>query len=874
MKLSGSLLLFTAFLLQIHSSYAQEPVCGSDEVQQFFLKNDRLFRTAREQRESGWLQNQQEKSNNYKESRTQGDQVYEIPVVVHVIHTGQPTGSIYNMPDETIVSVLNELNQRLACIWPGVAGVNEGGVSVPFRFKLAKRSPECGTTTGINRVNGSAIPGYSQFGVSLTGTSNPGADVSSVKSLSNWSDSFYLNIWIVTQIQGAGAFASFAGTPKGGITIAATQFNGTLLIHEIGHYLGLFHTFEGSTGSSSCPPNNDCTVDGDRVCDTDPHLNINGCPEGNNNCTGRPFSTIVFNYMSYFSCANRFTAGQARRILYQMQNFASSLLTSLGGVEPGYIPFTLPVPVPGCIPAGTTQSGNTANIGPVSIKLADLEIQNSGYSFDGFRSYIDHTIPAIESNCLNGRPQPVARLNSGQNYNITVKTEFIRQNVRGWIDYNNNGIFEPSELIISNNGLLQGNEIHTAGFTVPTSGIVKCTSLRGRIAADAFGYAAPSPCAGFEFGQAEDFIVIIQEETITPITLSISSNKGSSICKGTSVTFGASAINAGDHLYYQWKINDENTGSNSNTFSSNSIRDGDRISCVLSSTTSCLSVATAISNTIIMEVSENLTPAIAISASENNICPNTPVLFDATITNGGSNPAYQWKLNTSNTGSNRSDYQNNTLSDGDRVTCILTSSIACLTTNTATSNSLIISVKPSEMPAVFISGNTIVQAGTVVTLTATATASGNNPAYQWQDSIAIDGWQNISGAENSTLSYYPVSDGIKIRNIIRSNAPCPTASYAISNVLQLKLITDISERPVRYYPNPTGSILVIDSLAPASMWQLADITDLYGRAVTNALYIANKTIVVISVSQLRPGMYLVRLRKKTGEPLYLRFIKI
>src|SRR6187401_1901230 len=74
-----------------------------------------------------------------------------IPVVVHVIHTGTPVGSPDNPSDGNIQAMIAELNDAYQKNGPFY-----GGVSVPIIFRLASRSPNCGSTNGINRVNGSS----------------------------------------------------------------------------------------------------------------------------------------------------------------------------------------------------------------------------------------------------------------------------------------------------------------------------------------------------------------------------------------------------------------------------------------------------------------------------------------------------------------------------------------------------------------------------------------------------------------------------------------------------------------------------------------------------------------------------------------------
>ena len=477
--------LFIVLLLVLKQIIYAQSTCATDEAHRHLLRNKPAYKKAIELQDAKWRQYNKEKATGaHRPAEAEAD-VYEIPVVIHVIHTGQPIGTPHNPSDNDLIAMIAGLNAIFAGNYNDININTDGSVKIPIQFKLAQRTPDCHPTNGINRIDGSIVSGYSEYGVDYPGNSTPsgGASETEVKALSRWPNTAYLNIWIVTQIQGqvqgGGSVAGFAYYPAApseidGVTVVNTDLG--LLAHEVGHFLWVHHTFQGNGDGSICPLNNDCTTDGDQVCDTEPH-NLFGCKTGINPCTNQPWGPVVRNFMNYYNCRGIFTAGQSERMVYTLENLRASLATSLGGLPPGTEPPLVALPTPACM---LVESGGNYGFpnGPTTVQLADLRVSNGNYTTDGNLFYIDHT----KFSCT--QPQAVAHLIQGETYTITVVTDnFDKHNVRGWIDFNNDGIFQSSELVISSNGTVS-YQTHTASFTVPASGVHTCTSLRMRISAE------------------------------------------------------------------------------------------------------------------------------------------------------------------------------------------------------------------------------------------------------------------------------------------------------------------------------------------------------------------------------------------------------
>ena len=243
--------------------------------------------------------------------------------------------------------------------------------------------------------------------------------------------------------------------------------------------------------------------------------------------------------------------------------------------------------------------------------------------------------------------------------------------------------------------------------------------------------------------------------TVTPI-LTVSITIAPSVnpaCLGNSVTFTSIPQNGGLSPVFQWRVNGINAGSNSPVFSY-FLSNADTVTCMLtSSLTSCISNNQASSNQVIMIIDSNLVVGITITASANPVCAGTSVTFTATPTNGGLLPVYQWKVNGVNAGSNSPTYTYNPAS-GDIVTCILTSSLPCTSSNPASSNPVSVLINPPP----------------VVTFTAcfdTITTVNAKP-FKLKGGIPLGGTYSGPGVTPATGIFNPATAGNGLKTITYS----------------------------------------------------------------------------------------------------------
>ncbi|QEC78202.1 T9SS type B sorting domain-containing protein [Mucilaginibacter ginsenosidivorax] len=190
--------------------------------------------------------------------------------------------------------------------------------------------------------------------------------------------------------------------------------------------------------------------------------------------------------------------------------------------------------------------------------------------------------------------------------------------------------------------------------------------------------------------------VLTQVLTVNAVSqpaISISSDLHNPNCNGTVILFTANPTNAGTSPTYAWQVNGSAVGTNSTTFSSSTLANGDVVTCTLTNSSTCAGPLSAQSNTITLNVIKplNPSPSVTITASANGVYAGTAVRFTATA-QPAAVTTYQWQVNGTNMGLNQSTFTGNAFNNGDVVTCTITTSNAC--TAPVTSNLLVVNILP------------------------------------------------------------------------------------------------------------------------------------------------------------------------------------
>jgi hypothetical protein len=292
---------------------------------------------------------------------------YTIPVVFHIIHTGQAVGSYPNLAQGQVNSQVTVLNQDYAS-----AGLNSA--NCPTTFTAAKANTQVTFCLATKNPSNTVLaePGIDRIACSSKGWTNPASFTSmgtfqsyvdgTIKPQSIWDPTRYFNVWVTDCNSSVGllGYATFpAGTGLTGLsgfgtattdgvwvysaglgakaifptgTYATPYDQGRTLTHESGHWLGLRHIWgDGTCLTDYCndtPPaqtsNFSCSTGCTSGCFTHPYkMGV---------CSGNTTGEMTMNFMDYTDdkCMYMFTNDQNTRIQTAMANgtYRNQLSTS------------------------------------------------------------------------------------------------------------------------------------------------------------------------------------------------------------------------------------------------------------------------------------------------------------------------------------------------------------------------------------------------------------------------------------------------------------------------------------------------------------------------------------------------------------------
>ncbi len=325
-------LTFLALILSAFCfAQSKMPVCGTKTVYDAIYERTDLTQSekeiliaAEESREEAFQRLISE--NRHKD----GDTTIIVPVVFHIVHRYGPE----NVPNQTVYATLALLNREYNKQNPGVNNVvsmfKPLVADVNIEFRLATIDPNGQCTSGIIRHADEELSYCKSIECNKI-----------TKTKYTWPRDRYMNCFIVGTIEtsGGGTVQGFSHFPFAPYSSADTidsnamiysilptsmtdarGINTSVTSHEVGHWLGLYHTW-GKTDNVALPEN--CNDD-DEVGDTPNCQGLRSvCDLSANTCdTEKPNDSIdnVQNYMDYSHCYAMFSVGQAARMRGVLQN--------------------------------------------------------------------------------------------------------------------------------------------------------------------------------------------------------------------------------------------------------------------------------------------------------------------------------------------------------------------------------------------------------------------------------------------------------------------------------------------------------------------------------------------------------------------------
>ena len=253
-------------------------------------------------------------------------------------------------------------------------------------------------------------------------------------------------------------------------------------------------------------------------------------------------------------------------------------------------------------------------------------------------------------------------------------------------------------------------------------------------------------------------------------------------CKGNPVTFTATATEAGPAPAFKWQINEIDVNPaivgfspDFKTFTAYDLKDNDRVRALVRSSDGCSSTLTDTSDVFVMKMAGEYT-AVTVDWP-TVVCGGVNTTFTATPVNGGTNPTYEWYINSTLFGTGPVFTTNQVLNDYVVSVRMRNNATSCAAPGEVY-NTYRASVLPMATPSITILTPTN-QICTGNTVTFQTNTTGNITLYQWQVNNA-----NV-GSNTSTFSSSTLANGDQVKLTVTTNRACITQPTATSNIISM-----------------------------------------------------------------------------------------
>ena len=250
-------------------------------------------------------------------------QTHYLPTVVHVLYFDQSEDMTYAEVEELI----NHVNL-------GLRGLSQNNTVTREIFDTLWADTNFQLCLAKSDQNG--LPTNGVIHQQITSPVESGDHFRAKGESTPWDTDLYLNIWISSMGEGSELSGGIATTPTVphstfpnphiGVMLNNDSYNAPqILIHEVGHFLGLKHIYRDNIDDTPCSNN---VINPEPDCKDD-FLSLNTCSNeapfwGSNNPPD-----MIENYMEYYgNCAKMFTKGQKAKMQEYANTHYSEMLNS------------------------------------------------------------------------------------------------------------------------------------------------------------------------------------------------------------------------------------------------------------------------------------------------------------------------------------------------------------------------------------------------------------------------------------------------------------------------------------------------------------------------------------------------------------------